>query len=133
MGSTERTRKYVEDKGEIRLDKYADGSEGARVRMMLRGDSLPVRSNRVVQWRYGEDQDCVCGERETEEHVLFGCQLYEDMRAEWKEMWRREKGEIDMLEGVVGFCKMSDKLDRVVLKAVGNIWRERGKREKGRE
>ncbi|ELU12026.1 hypothetical protein CAPTEDRAFT_188109 [Capitella teleta] len=53
-----------------------------------------------------EERDCVCGEeerdcvwRETEEHVLLDCVRYEHLRGEWRERWREEKGNQDMMEG----------------------------------
>ncbi|ELU07638.1 hypothetical protein CAPTEDRAFT_211679 [Capitella teleta] len=77
----ERTRRYAQEKGEMKLEPYADGQDGAGVRLMMRGDCLPVRMNECVRWKYGEDERrCTCGEEETERHVLFECVLYERWR-----------------------------------------------------
>ncbi|ELT95456.1 hypothetical protein CAPTEDRAFT_202625 [Capitella teleta] len=99
----ERTRRYAQEKGEMKLEQYADGQDGAGVRLMMRGDCLPVRMNECVRWKYGEDERrCTCGEEETERHVLFECVLYERLREEWLRRWREERGEEDLVEGVLG-------------------------------
>ncbi|ELU04116.1 hypothetical protein CAPTEDRAFT_187572 [Capitella teleta] len=78
LQSTELTRKYAVEKEAVKLESCADGSVGASLRMLLRGDCLPVRTNSCVHWRYREEErDRVCGERETEEHVLLDCVRYE--------------------------------------------------------
>ena len=43
-------------------EKYANGSVGARVRLMVRGGSLPVRGSKVIEWEYN-DNICVCGKK----------------------------------------------------------------------
>ncbi|ELU11532.1 hypothetical protein CAPTEDRAFT_215342 [Capitella teleta] len=104
----ERTRRYAQEKGEMKLESYADGQEGAGVRLMMRGDCLPVRMNECVRWKYGEDERrCTCGEEETERHVLFECVLYERLREEWMRRWREERGDEDLVEGVLGYLVSS--------------------------
>ena len=39
--------------------KYAHGSVGARVRLMVRGGCLPVRGSKGMEWKYDDDL-CVC-------------------------------------------------------------------------
>ena len=51
------------------IKKYVDRSVGAMVRMMVRGGCLPVRGNTRMSWMY-DDEHCVCGEVESEEHML---------------------------------------------------------------
>lgn len=100
---------------------------------MMRGDCLPVRMNECVRWKYGEDERrCTCGEEETERHVLFECVLYERLREEWLRRWREERGEEDLVEGVLGFAVTSADLERLVLRSVGKIWKERKRRERER-
>jgi hypothetical protein len=115
------------------LEDYADGGDGARVRMMVRGDSLLVRSNPNVAWKCGEceeDRRCECGEEETEDHVLFVCPLYDHLRTEWRRVWLLERGDREMMDGVLGFERLPKDLDRLVLKSIGSIWRERERRER---
>lgn len=136
LQGTERTRRYAEWKGRVKLERYADGSTGARVRMMVRGDSLLVRSNPNVAWKYGEDGEekrCSCGAAETERHVLLECSLYEQWRVEWERVWRIERGDEDMMEGVLGFESLPKDLDKLILSSVGKIWNAREKRERERE
>ena len=40
------------------------------MRLMVRGDCLPVRSSKGMEWKYDDDL-CVCGTKETEIHVFF--------------------------------------------------------------
>ena len=52
--------------------KYANGSVGARVRLMVREGCLPVRGSKGMEWKYDDDlRVCVCGTKETEIHVYF--------------------------------------------------------------
>ncbi|ELU11455.1 hypothetical protein CAPTEDRAFT_193859 [Capitella teleta] len=128
LKGTERTRRYAEERKDLRMEGYADGEDGARVRMMVRGDNLLVRANSNVAWRYDEeDRKCVCGEEETEKHVLFQCPLYERHRIEWNRVWKMEKG-----QEVLGF-EVSSEMDWLILRSVGAIWREREKHERERE
>ena len=48
--------------------KYANGSVGARVRLMVRGGCLPARGSKGMEWKYDDDL-CVFGRNETEIHV----------------------------------------------------------------
>lgn len=133
MRQTERTRRYAREKREMRMERYADGSEGAGVRAMVRGDSLLVRMSPNVEWKYKEhERKCVCGEDETERHVLFECEQYEEYRTEWRRKWREEKGGLDMMEGVAGFVEMSRELERETLTSVGRIWKKRNSLESRR-
>ncbi|ELT92324.1 hypothetical protein CAPTEDRAFT_210787 [Capitella teleta] len=118
----ERTRRYAQEKGEMKLEQYADGQDGAGVRLMMRGGCLPVRMNECVRWKYGEDERrCTCGEEETERHVLFECVLYERLREEWLRRWREERGEEDLVEGVLGLYLLEiedinkEKLERQIV------------------
>ncbi|ELT93275.1 hypothetical protein CAPTEDRAFT_209041 [Capitella teleta] len=54
LKGTEGTRRYAEERKDLRMERYADGGDGARVRMMVRGDCLLVRANANVAWRYDE-------------------------------------------------------------------------------
>ena len=135
LQANERTRQYGDEKRVLKMEGYADGSYGARVRMMVRGDSLLVRASQNLAWKYEEDErSCVCGVGlEEERHVLLECHLYDDLREEWVEMWRREKGEMDLMEGVRGFVAVSPELEKTILKSVGGIWHRRERHERERE
>ena len=67
-----------------RNESFADGSVGARVRLMVRGGCLPVRESERMTWKY---DDCSCGLVETEMHMLFECILYERERWRGAERW----------------------------------------------
>ena len=45
-------------------EKSANGSVGARVRLMVRGGCLPVRGYKGMEWKYDDDL-CVCGIKDT--------------------------------------------------------------------
>ena len=128
-----RLERYAEEKGEDRRkERYVNGSDGAKVRMMCRGDSLTVRGNQILRWKYDteEERRCVCGEEETEKHVLLECRFGENVREEWLGAWRREKGDLDAMEGVLGYAESSQELEGLTMRCIGAIWREREKREK---
>ena len=56
--------------------------ERDRVRLMVRGGCLPVRGSKGMEWKYDDDL-CVCGEKETEIHVLLECKCYDMVRRRW--------------------------------------------------
>ena len=59
---TQKGRKeYVQMKESPRNESFADGSVGARDRMMVRGGCLPVRGSERMTWKY---DDCRCGYRD---------------------------------------------------------------------
>ncbi|ELU11721.1 hypothetical protein CAPTEDRAFT_198590 [Capitella teleta] len=61
LKGTKKTRRYTEERKDLRMERYADGGDGARVRMVVRGDSLLVRASANVAWIYDEDdRNCVC-------------------------------------------------------------------------
>ena len=123
---------YSEWKEKLVKEEYADGSDGARVRVMLRGESLPVKNNRTVRWRWGEETRCVCGEVEEERHVLLECERLREARGDLGEWWRREMGEEDFMKGVKGFVNMTKDQERELLERVGKVWRMYEKRERER-
>ena len=51
-------------KSQPKNEKYANGSVGARVRLMVRGGCLPVRGSTGMEWNYDDDL-CVYGTKET--------------------------------------------------------------------
>ena len=99
FNDTEREKEYVQMKESPRNESFADGSVGARVRLMVRGGCLPVRGSERMTWKY-DDCRCGCGLVETEMHVLFECTLYEEERERWR--------------GTVGYLK--DGMDEYELK-----------------
>ena len=78
-GNSDRAHEYLSKKQCHRNEKYIDGSVGAMVRMMVRGGCLTVRGSTRISWKY-DDTRCVCGDLESEKHVLLGCNLYVDVR-----------------------------------------------------
>ena len=62
---------------------FADGSVGARVRMMVMGLCLPVRGSEWMAWKY-HDHCCGCGQVTTEKHVLFESNRYREERVRWR-------------------------------------------------
>ena len=108
-------------------ESYADGSSGAKVRMLLRGGCLPVRSNERMNWKY-EDKKCVCGEIETVEHVMQECDRYQNVRNGLK----NDQGNIRVLDmnEMKGYTKTSKEEDERCLACMGNIWRKRETNER---
>ena len=68
------------------VEKYVNGSVGARVRLMVRGGCLPVRGS-IKEWKYDDDR-CLCGRIETEIHVCFlKYKCYAMARRRWMRTW----------------------------------------------
>lgn len=134
LDGTERTVRYSEKKETMKMERYADGGDGARVRLMARGDSLMVRACPNLSWMYEDEEKrrCVCGMEENERHVLLHCQLYDLCRMDWLRVWANEMGKEDPMDGVLGFVRMPEHIERLTLKTIGKIWRERSRVEEGR-
>ena len=81
-------------------------------------------------WRV-EEKTCTCGESESEEHVLFNCDLYSSERNTWLEVWENE-GKPDKLNCVKGYVKMSMRLEQATMSCFGKIWNKRTKIERNR-
>ena len=103
---------------------YADGSVGAKVRMMLRGGYLPVRGSENMRWKYENDK-CTCGETETPLHVLCECGLYERAR-------RESRMNLDM-NVMKGYVETSKREEENVLASMGVIWSMREDLERVRD
>ena len=86
FGINEREQQYVHMMSQPKNEKYANGSVGARVGLMVRGGCLPVRGSKGMEWKYDDDL-CVCGTKETEIHVLFECKCYDMVRRRWLRTW----------------------------------------------
>ena len=52
FNDTEREKEYVQMKESPRNERFADGSVGAGVRLMVRRWCLPVRGNERMAWKY---------------------------------------------------------------------------------
>ena len=82
----------------INNEKYANGSVGARVRLIVRGGCLPVKELKYA------DNICECGTKETEMKVFVESNHYDQMRRRWiKTMNRLDEKErkMDVVKGYV--------------------------------
>ena len=68
--NSDRAQEYVSWKQCPMNEKYVDGTVGAMVRMMVGGRCLPVTESTRMSWKY-DDMRCVCGDVESEKHVLL--------------------------------------------------------------
>ena len=66
----EREQQYVYMKSQPKNEKYANGSVGARVRLMVRGGCLPVRGSKGMDWKYDDDL-CVCVGQKKQRSMCF--------------------------------------------------------------
>ncbi|ELT95878.1 hypothetical protein CAPTEDRAFT_189513 [Capitella teleta] len=57
----------------------------------------------------------------------------ERLREEWVRRWREERGDEDLVKGVLGFAETFTDLERMVLKSIGKIRKERKRNEKERK
>ena len=98
--------------------------------MLTRCGYLPVRSNSMLDWRM-EEHTCTCGEIETEEHVLFVCDLYSNERTQWIRLWESE-GKPNKMKCVKGYEHLSERLENLTLTCMGRVWSKRTKYERQR-
>ena len=62
-------QEYLKVKRQPNNEKYTNGSVGERVRLIVRGGCLRVRSFTGMEWKYADDM-CECGTNETEIHLF---------------------------------------------------------------
>ena len=55
FGMNEREQQYLQVKSQPKNKKYANGSVGARVRLMVRAGCLMVRGFKGMDWKYDDD------------------------------------------------------------------------------
>ena len=70
FGINDREQQYVHMESQQKNEKYANGSMGARVRLLVRGGCLPVRGFKGMEWKYYDDL-YVWRTQETEIYVFF--------------------------------------------------------------
>ena len=121
-GNSERLQEYAFKKKLPMIEKYVDGSVGAMVRMMVRGGCLPVRGNTRMSWKYN-DEHYVCGEVESEEHMLLDCNLYMDVRRRWKE--KLALVNVDVYNVIKGYEANNDCIERETMWYLGMVWKAR--------
>ena len=124
-----REQEYLEKKPQPMSVEYARYGADALVRLMVRGGCMQVRAEECMRWKYDCDK-CVCGEIESESHVLFECMEYISERNAWRREW--SKVAIDELDCIKGYLTEHMVLDKCTLKYLGAIWRKRLKLERNR-
>ena len=65
------------------------------------------------------------------EHVLFECDRYEKVGRDWKGILHHERE--SGIKCILGYKRMSEKLELVSLSMLGGMWRERELKENERE
>ena len=111
-------------------ESFADGSVGARIRG-VRGGCLPVRGSERMAWKY-DDDCCVCGQVETEEHVLFECNRYRDERVRWRRVikMKDDRHEYDVIKG---YKLESDEIEKEIMQCLRVMCNNRQRHERVRE
>ena len=56
----DREQEYLKVKSQPKNEKYANGSVGARTRLMVKGGCLNVIGGKEMEWKYADDL-CKCG------------------------------------------------------------------------
>ena len=64
-------KEYAHMKAAPGYEKYADGTVGASVRIMVRGGCLPMITNPSMNWKYEGNDTCTSGELETKDMFCF--------------------------------------------------------------
>ena len=102
---------------------FADGSVGARVRLMVRGGCPPVRGSEMMAWKY-DDDCCGCGQVETEEHVLFECNRCGEEQGIWRRVIQMKDGmhEYDVIKG---YKVESAAIEKDTMRSLRVMWNNR--------
>ena len=131
FNDTEREKEYVEMKRCPRNESFADGSVGARVKLMVRGGCLPVRGCKRMAGKY-DDDCCGCGKVVTEEHVLFECNCYREELLRWRGVIKMKDGrhEYDVIKG---YKLKSAEIEKETMQFLRVMWNNRHRHEWVRE
>ena len=115
FGINEREQQYVHMKGQPKNEIYANGSVGARVRLMVRGGCFPVRGSKGMEWKYDDDL-CVCGTKETEIHVLFECKCYDMVRRKLLRTWDVLEEKERTMDVIKGYVEVNNDVENETMK-----------------
>ena len=80
----------------------------------------------MMSWKY-DDMRCVCGDVESEKHVLMDCNLYVDVRRRWKEKMNAEHA--DMYEAIKGYDVNNECIENETMCYLGMVWSARQRNE----
>ena len=131
FGINEREQQYVNMNSQPKYEKYANGSVGARLRLMVRGACLPVRGSKGMEWKYVDDL-CVWGTKETEIHVHFECKCYDLVRRIWMRKWDVLEEKERTMDIIKGYVEVHDDVENEIMKYLGEVWTERQRNEMNR-
>ena len=74
-------------------------------------------------WKY-DDMRCVCGDVESEKHVLLDCNLYMDMRRRWI-----DAKHADVYEAIKGYEVNIECIEKETMGYLGMVWSARQRSE----
>ena len=131
FGINEREQRHVHMKSKPKNEKYANGSVGARVRLMVRRGCLPVRGSEGMEWKYDNDL-CVCGIKEKEIHVLIECKCYYLVMTRWIRTWDVLEEKERTMDVIKGYVEVNDDVENETMKCLGEVWTERQRKERNR-
>ena len=64
-----------------------------------------------MEWKYDDDQ-CVCGTRETEIHVLLECKCYGMLRRRWMRTWDVLDYKERTIDVIKGYVEVNDDVEK---------------------
>ena len=75
---------------------------------------------------------CVCGAKETENHVLFYCKCYDLVRRRWMRTWDVLDEKERTMAAIKGYLEVNDDVENETMKYLGEVWTERQRNERNR-
>ena len=89
----------------------------------------PLRVKRIIQYvsqliylnLYDGDL-CMCGTKETEIHVLFGCKCYYMVRRRWLRTWDVLEEKERIMDVIKGYVEVNDDVENETMKYLGEVW-----------
>ena len=118
FGINEREQQYVHIKSQPKNEKYANGSVGARVRLMVRGGCLPVRGSKGMEWKYDDD--------------LLECKCYDMVRRRWLRTCDVLEEKERTMDVIKGYVEVNNDVENETLKYLGEVWTESQRNERNR-
>ena len=121
---TQKGKKNVWMEECARRESFAGGSVGAKVRLMGRGGCLPVRGSGTMKWKYQVDLSG-CGQVETDEHVLFECNLDGQEWERWRAIIKRLKDGMCEYEVMKGYHVECNEIEKETMRYLRVLWNSR--------
>ena len=107
FGINDREQEYSKVEGQPKNEKYANGSVGAMVRLMVSGGCVPVRRFKGMEWKFtGALCECV----QMKQRCM--CKRYDQIRRRWLRIWDGLYEKKRAMDVINSYVEVNDEVER---------------------